>query len=297
MIDQQRAIEMTRAVSQAEIAEQQAAADLRREHARITRERDVRAGEIERDRTLRALDLEAGLATERARADKEIALAAKRAEEARATATAEAARAEEAAAKEAVATARDKAAAERERQVALIRAAEQADVDAVRVKSETGTLLAVAQAEAKAMVDRARAKKDRLLATAEGTAAVVRAENSQSSELIRMKLDMARIEALPEIVTRMMKPAEKIESIRINTITGFGPAGGGADGTAASGDRPAVNQVVDGVLSMALQLPAVKKLGEEIGINVGDGLRGLSQSLAEPPAAPAKPAASPRKKT
>jgi flotillin len=180
--------------------------------------------------------------------------------------------------------------AERERQIALIRAAEQADVDDTRVKSETGTLLAMAQAEAKAMIDRARAEKDQLVAKAEGTAALVKAENSQSPELIRMKLDMARIDALPEIVARMLKPAEKIESIRINNITGFGAGGAYGAATAApnghgpGGERPAINQVVDGVLSMALQLPAVRKLGEEVGLNIGDGLQGLSESLSGAPA-------------
>ena len=292
-IEQHRQIETTRAVSQADIAEQQASAELRREHARITREREVRGSEIARDRALRSLDLEASLATERAQVDKAIALAAKRVEEAKALAKAEGARAEEVTAQEAVDTARSKAVAERERQIAVIRAAEQADVDSTRVKSETGTLLAMAQAEAKAMIDRAKAEKDQLIAKAEGTAALIGAENSQSPDLIRMKLDMARLDALPEIVARMMKPAEKIESIRINTITGFGTAGpyGPADGAGGGTERSAVNQVVDGVLSMALQLPAVKKLGEEVGLNVGEGLKGLSDSLSGPPAgeAAAKP--------
>ncbi len=289
-IDQQRHIETTRALSQAEVAEQQATAELRREHARISREREVRTNEIERDRTLRALDVEATLATETAVSNKAIALAAKKAEEARAMVKSEAARAEEVTAKEAVETAREKAMAERERQLALIRASEQADVDNVRVKSETGTILAMAQAEAKAMTDRAKAARDRLISEAEGTAAMVKSENSQSPELIRMKLDMARLQALPDMVGRMLKPAEKIDSIRINNITGFGPAapyGGGSDN--GSG-QPAVNQVVDGVLSMALQLPAVKKLGEEVGINIGDGLRGLSDSLGST-AAPSEAAA------
>jgi uncharacterized membrane protein YqiK len=292
-IEQHRQIETTRAVSQADIAEQQASAELRREHARITREREVRGSEIARDRALRSLDLEASLATEQAKVDKAIVLAAKRVEEAKALAKAEGARAEEVTAQEAVDTARSKAVAERERQIAVIRAAEQADVDSTRVKSETGTLLAMAQAEAKAMIDRAKAEKDQLIAKAEGTAALIGAENSQSPDLIRMKLDMARLDALPEIVARMMKPAEKIESIRINTITGFGTAGpyGPADGAGAGAERSAVNQVVDGVLSMALQLPAVKKLGEEVGLNVGEGLKGLSDSLSGPPAgeAAAKP--------
>ncbi len=286
-IDQQRQIEITRAASQAEVAEQQATAELRREHARIARERDVRSTEIERDRALRALDVEATLATETAKADKAITLAAKHIEESKALTKAEAARAEEVAATEAVDTTRSKAVAERDRQLALIRAAEQADVDTTRVKSETGTILAMAQAEAKAMVDRARAEKDHLIAKAEGTAALVRAENSQTPELISMKLSMARIDALPEIVTRMMKPAEKIESIRINNITGFGGSSPYGGGDKAGGDQPAINQVVDGVLSMALQLPAVKKLGEEVGINIGDGLKGLSDALGGGASGPA----------
>jgi flotillin len=49
-LEQQREIATTRALSQADIAEQQASAELRREHARISREREVRGSEIERDR-------------------------------------------------------------------------------------------------------------------------------------------------------------------------------------------------------------------------------------------------------
>jgi flotillin len=284
--EQQRQIEITRAVSQADIAEQQASAELRREHARIEREREVRGSEIARDRALRSLDLEASLATEQAKVDKAIALAAKQVEEARAQAAADAARAEEVVAKEAVDTARSTAVAERERQIALIRATEQADVDSTRVKSETGTLMALAQAEAKAMIERAKAEKDQLVAKAEGTAALVKAENTQSADLIRMKLDMARIDALPEIVARMVKPAEKIESIRISNVTGLGVPGAYGSGNGAGSERPAVNQVVDGVLSMALQLPAVKRLGEEVGLNIGEGLKGLSESLSESPSGP-----------
>ncbi len=36
---------------------------------------------------------------------------------------------------------------------------------------------------------------------------------------------------------------------------------------------------------MALQLPAVRKLGEEVGLNIGEGLQGLSDSLSGGPAA------------
>ena len=271
-IEQQLQIETRRAASQAEIAEQQAASEERREQARINRERQVRSTEIERDRALRRLDLEASLGTEMAKHDKAIQLAAKQSEVARSQATAEAARGEEIAAQEQVETTRETAIAEREKQLALIRAAEQAEVDDTRVKSEAGTIRAMADAEAEAVTIRAGAAKDELLAEAEGQSALIEAENARSDELIKMKVDLAKLDALPDIVGKMVKPAEKIDSIRIHHITGFGGAGGGAGG---GGDKAVVNQVIDGILSMALQLPAVKKLGEEVGINIGQGLKGI----------------------
>ena len=39
--------------------------------------------------------------------------------------------------------------------------------------------------------------------------------------------------------------------------------------------------MVDGVLDLALQLPAIKKIGEEVGLNVADGLQGISSSLED----------------
>ena len=266
------------------MAEQQADAELRREHARINREQDVRSSEIERDRALLALEVESSLRTETAQIDKAIQLTAKRIEEAKAETKSQGALAEEVAAKETVETERQKAVADREKELALIRAREQAEVDETRVESETETIRAMAQAEAEATLERAKAQKDQLIAKAEGEAALIKAENAQSDELIRMKLDMAKLDTLPDLVGKMLKPAEKIDSIRINHITGFAPGGGGSTGEAS--DKAVVNQVVDGVLNMALQMPAVKKLGEEVGLNIADGVGGLSDSLSDKPASP-----------
>ena len=288
-IAQQREIETARAASQADVAEEQSASERRREAARIAREREVRLSEIERDRGLRLSEierdrelrrqqLESELSTETAKVDNAVALAAKRIEQAAAETEAHAARAREVGAEEQVQTARESAAAEREKALALIRAAEQSEVDDTRVRSETVTLVSMAEAQARAALARANAEKDELLARARGTAALVEAENAQSPELIGLKLARARIEALPGIVEKMMKPAEKIESIRINHITGIGP-GASEGGGGAGGDGTAVNQVVDGMLKLALQLPAVKKLGEEVGLDIGSGVRGLSASL------------------
>ena len=286
-IAQQREIETARAASQADVAEEQSASERRREAARIGREREVQMAEIARDRELRRQRIDAELSTETVKADNAVKLAAKRIEQAGAEAEVHAARAHEAEAEERAQTARATAAAERDKALALIRAEEQADVDDTRVRSEAGTIVSKAAAEAKAALERAAAERDALLARAEGTAALVQAENAQSADLIRLKLDRARIEALPGIVEKMMKPAEKIETIRINQITGLGTggSGGGGDGGGSSGmggprgEGSAVNQVIDGVLGLALQLPAVRKLGEEVGLNVGGGVRGLGAPL------------------
>ncbi len=275
MIAQQREIEIARSKSSAETAEEQAISEKRREAARIEREREVRSSEIARDTEIRRQTLESELNSALKKSENMVTLAQKRIEEAKAEADAIAAKGSEAEAEERVRTIRETAVAEREKALSLIRAAEQAEVDDTRVKSEADTITSMAEAEAKATLDRAKALRDQLLSEAEGRAAIINAENAQSPELIAMKLDEARLRTLPDVVERMMKPAEKIESIRINHMTGFGGMTGGSEG----GDKSTVNSVVDSVLSMALQLPAVQKLGEEVGMNIGDGVRGLSNSV------------------
>ena len=58
-ISLQQEIENRRAASHADVAELKAASEERREMARIKREQEVRATEIERDRAIRRLELEA----------------------------------------------------------------------------------------------------------------------------------------------------------------------------------------------------------------------------------------------
>ena len=274
MITQQREIEIARSRSAAETAEEQSVSEKRREAARIEREREVRSSEIARDTELRRQTLESELNSALKQSENTVKMAQKRGEEAKAEAEAIAAKGNEAEAEERVRTIRETAAAERDKALALIRAAEQAEVDDTRVKSEADTITSMAEAHAKAMIDGANADRDRLLSEAKGRAAIIAAENTQSPELIAMKLDEQRMRTLPQLVEKMMKPTEKIESIRINQMNGFNGASGGE-----GGDKSTVNQVVDSVLNMALQLPAVQKLGEEVGMNIGDGVRGLSNSL------------------
>lgn len=276
---QQREIESRRAESQAEIAEQQALAERRREAARIDRDRQVKQAEIDRDREIRRLEVESQMNTQTARHESEVALAAKRIDEAKARAAALLEEAKKVEADAGVETARVIAEAERQKLLALIRAREEAEVDDTRVASEAETILAMARAKAEATDIASTARRIEMLAEAEGKRALVEADNSQSEHLMRLKLDLKRIETLPEVVSRMTKPAEKIESIRINHISGMDGSGGRKGKGGKGTDGAPINQVVDSVLAMALQLPAIKKLGEDIGMNVGDGLAGITGSI------------------
>ncbi|MGE5115678.1 MAG: flotillin domain-containing protein, partial [Betaproteobacteria bacterium] len=89
----------------------------------------------------------------------------------------------------------------------------------------------------------------------------------------QMKLEKYRLDRLPEIVSQMMKPVEKIDSIRIHHVSGFGATqGGAATGTDGGAGKAPVAQVMDSILGMALQLPALKSIGEQIGVDLSNAV-------------------------
>ncbi|MEL6481577.1 MAG: flotillin domain-containing protein [Pseudomonadota bacterium] len=296
-IAQTQEIATLRAAQEAEIAKREEDAARAREEARIERERQVRAAEIAREEAVRAAEIakeeavqSAEIAKERqlevADQERQIVIAAKSEEESRARASADAARAEAVKAAEAIATARETAEAERTKQVALIEAAREAEREAVAIRlaataekeaaaDRAAALREEAQAEAEALTIRAEAKKADKLAEAEGQRALVDAENAISTEIAAMKVQLARLEALPAIVEQMVKPAEKIDSIKIHHVTGLHGASGSNGGTGVPVGGSPVNQAVDAIGAMAVQLPALKKLGEEVGISLEDGLAGV----------------------
>ena len=276
-ISQQKAIETARAVSMADIAEQQAASERRRDEARIARELEISKSETAKDQELNRARLAKELALESSKYENSVKLSAKRIEDIRSQIEVRQVEASEVLAAEEVSTKREKEVAKREKDIALIRATEQTEVDNLRVASEAETVLSMAKAKADATRLRSDSEKSDMLAKAAGKTAIVAAENSQSKEIIDMKLASKKLEILPEVVEKMMKPTEKIEGIRINNISGFAKSGG--SDSSSSSESSSVNNVIDGVLDLALQLPAVKKIGEEVGLNVSEGLKGLSDSL------------------
>ena len=267
-IGQRLEIEKLKAASDADTARAREQSTVASENARIDREQQTRLAEIQKSRELRKLEVEAQLHYETRKIDSSIALAQKHAEEARAQAQAELARTEIVLAQEQLQTERERAVADRSREIALKREQERGEVETSKAESETQVLLMTARAEASATTTRAEAERVRLTAQSEGTRAVIAAENSRTGELMRMQLEQHRLDRLPEIIAQMMKPAEKIDSIRIHNVTGFGGSSTPGGAVAGGDGKAPVTQVMDSILGMALQLPALKSIGESIGVDL-----------------------------
>ncbi len=254
-------------------AEQEEKSKKAAERARIEREQATRAAEIEKEKAI-----------EIAEKTRQIEISKKSEEESVARAAADLARAEAAVAEEAVVTARRTAEAERTKRVTLIAAEEAAEKEAVQIRvsaaaekaaasDQAEAKLALAQADADAVTIAAKAELDRATAEAEGREKLVAAENGMSPEIIQMKLILARLEALPAIIAEMVKPAEKIDSIRIQQVSGLSN-GGGKDGVPEGRTTGAIDQVFDSVQGMMIQAPLLKAIGDAAGVTLGDGVRG-----------------------
>ncbi|MGP6087770.1 flotillin family protein [Antarctobacter jejuensis] len=301
-IEQVQRIQTMRMAQEAEIAARTEDSKRETERSRIAREESVRSAEIERERKIREAEIAKERELEVAEQERQIIIAQKSEEESRARASADLARAEATKAMEAVTTAKEVAEAERLKQIALIEAAREAEREATKIRlaaaaekdaasDRASARREEAQADADAITIRAEAKKLDLLAEAEGKRAIADAENVLSAELIAMKTDLARIEAMPKILAEAVRPAEKIDSIRIHHLSGMG-GGNGSAGSASTGDKPPVNQALDSIMGMAVQMPALKKLGEELGMTMDGTVEGLMASKpATPIAEPAEPPA------
>ena len=283
-IAQVQEVETMKAAQESAIALKREDSMREAERARIAREEQVRAAEIARERNIREAEIAKERELEVADQERQVIIAQKSEEESRARASADLARAEATKAMEAVVTAKDVAEAERLKQIALIEAAREAEREATKIRlaaaaekdaaqDRAEARREEAQAEADALTIRAAAKKTDMLAEAEGKRAITDAENALSAEIIGMKVDLARLEAMPKVLAEAVKPAEKIDSIRIHQLSGLNGAGSGGGG--GGGDKAPINQALDSIMGMAVQMPALKKLGDELGLSMDGSVAGL----------------------
>ena len=293
-IEQVKTLESLRASQLAEIAASKAESEIAANAAKIEMEKSIRASDIQREEEISKAEIAQRLAVETAEQQRNITLRKQSMDEAKAEAAASGARAEAVKAAENVETAKALAAAERGKSLDLITAEKESQVHGLRKQhaadTEADTMVTLADARLKVAQSDADAEKVRLSAMAEELAmkaenarAMNEAENAMSPEVIELARDKARLEALPKIVEQMVRPAEKIDSIKIHHITGGAldrsrSSGGGEGG----GDKPPVNQALDSIMDMAVQLPALRKIGEDLGVSFEDGMSGVVDGDRKP---------------
>lgn len=251
------------------------AAELASETTRIESEQRIEAIKVEKDEALRKAEMAAIRALEEEKITNEILLVKKRTEETEARVAEEEARAKIVLAAEKVQAQKEKAVAERESRTAILRQEKENDLEAAKIKREVQTLIEKAQAEATVKRSEGEAERVRMESLASGQIALNKAENTLSDEVIRMRLEEHKLNRLPEIMAQMMKPVEKIDSIKINQISGTNSVNNDSDGV-----NGAFGAAMDQILGMAVRLPAMRKMGEEIGVDFDPNLAGRTADYA-----------------
>lgn len=252
--------------------------------ANIAQEQTLRQAELERDRQVEEAEVKRRLALELADQERQIQLHAKVEEESKVKALSDMARAEAIKAAERIATEKALAEAERRKRIAELAAEQEAATAGIRIRQTAKAELEASTDRAKARIEeasaetevrslRAEARKRELLAEAEGHRAHIEAENEMSERLVSLKTELSRLETLPKVMAEVVKPAEKIDSIKIHNVNGLGLGSGGAGSTEAGSARPVINQALDSIMDMAVQMPALRRIGEELGLSMDTNLK------------------------
>ena len=286
---QEKELEFRRAAQQADLVRERAerkrdanVADIMAseqiEKSRIASERQLEQDRIEQKRDIEAIEIERRKSIELAEHHRSIAVAESSEAEIAARAKADEARAAAISAEEAIFTAREKAQAERKKQVELILTALEVEKDQLRHNTRVTTEKAVAavqadiariEAEAFAVSEETRSKayQIRNQVESEGVRLMAEANNIASPEARVSALRLRLVEKLEAIIRESVKPMEKIEGIKIVHLDGLtAPAGGGA----SDGEGGLTDRLVSSALRYRAQAPLLDHLLGEIGIDAGD---------------------------
>lgn len=272
-IAQTQEIEMLLAAQLTEVARRKAEAEREAAQARIRMEQEIQSANIARELSVREAEIAQLRALEIAEQEKQIQTAAKSQEGSRAQADATAARAAVIEAEEALQTLRQMSDAERRKRVALLAAEQDAETEALRARIGAENAKEVAKHRTAARKEEAEALKAVALAEAEAEKARIAAANSRSDATAALELEKARLAAMPDILGQMVKPVEKIGNISIHHVSGL-------DRTEGGRPQSPVGGAMDAILEMAVTLPAMKKLGDSIGLNLGGAPEGGTKDKA-----------------
>ena len=266
-------IEQERQVQETEIAQKQAV-----EVARVQQEQMIEEAQIQRELTVEKAKIEQQRAVEEAGISSRIVIIEKDREEKEAQAEnaiqvsvkekeREAAlielldvSAQKAKAEAGVLTAEAIEEAERQSQVALIRAEQEADeeriakeraadAEAYAVVEAAKAELSAAEVKAQAQTILAEALLVEAKAKADGEEASIAAKNQADSKVLVSDAILALVDSLPEVTTELMKPAERIESIRVLDLGGGNGNGSGS-----------MNRILSSIVNAGAAVPLLKEI-------------------------------------
>lgn len=312
-LDNERAIEIARAVQATEIAKERAdrsraakeaevlaqqqvgqveiVAKQELDQKRILADQQIREREIQMAKALEAAEIEKRKLIELNEQDRAIAIAEKSKAQSEAEAEAALARAERVRAEEQVITVKEVEVAERQKRIELVLASEEAEREAIKVKvaADAAKQASADQADAVRMEAEGAADAEKLRVAAkelmykveaEGKHALNMAENTLSPEIVAMHVKKALIEALPGIIRESVKPMENIDSIKIMHVDGLGGNANSNGLSSGTGDGGSLaDQMVSSALRYRSHAPLVDALMKELGLQNGDFSR-IAQDVA-----------------
>ncbi len=280
---QKQTVEIARVQQQQMVEEAELQRSLSIEKAKIDQEATVKEADIERKIIL--LDKE----REEKEADAQNAILISLKEKEREAALIELLQvsAVKARAEAAVETAEAIEKAERESKIELIRAEQEADEKKIAMEknadAEAYAVVEAAKAELEAAEVQAQAKRilaEALLveakAEADGEEALINSKNQAEPQVLVSDAVLALVEALPQVTHELMKPAERIESIRVLDL------GGNSGGNGNSGG---MNRILSSIINAGAAMPLLKELVNfsgfdtaKIGQTIQDYAKGLNRN-------------------
>ncbi len=218
---QQLTLEQDQAIAEAEQKRQIAthAAEQQAETAKVEAEQErlVQEAEIERDRAVEEAKIQSELAVERASIEKQMEI--------------------------------EQLDKERER-VETDRLEATRELEMAQAQKEMDVTVLQAEAELKANEILAEAER----AKAEGVKAGIEAKNATEQKILAQEVAISLIESAPSIVEQLMKPAEKIDSIRVLDFGG-------------DGNSSVLGKVTSSIVGAGSAMPLLKEFLSMPGVN------------------------------
>ncbi len=300
-LQQQQEVATRQAQQTAEVASITAQREREAQQAKIDAERQVKEAEVEKNRAIQQRQIEATRDLQVAKIEQEklttladqerlISVAEKSKAQSEAEKQANEARALAARAEEQVKTAREVAVAEREKQVALVVADQEAQQGAIGIRVAAEAEKDAAENHAQAIKIKAEAQQVQFQVEAKGIEMRNAALNTLAAEQIAMQIKMKLLDALPAIIEASVKPLEKIDGIKIVQVDGLNRGAAGGSGGPGSGGGNLAEQAVAAALAYRAQQPILDAVLGEIGMKGGD-LNGLVEAVRKDIAPAANPGA------